>query len=108
MPKNGQTYFKNLLIILSKLSDGAFFEHNTAQKMKFSIKDFFSKCDQIRRKLLYLLKKYLKLDSHLPKNIYFICFDESSLNMMKNAFYFILKALLVLKILNFCLDFLLM
>ena len=24
---------------------------NTAQKMKFSIKDFFSKCDQLRRKL---------------------------------------------------------
>ena len=24
---------------------------HTAQKMKFSIKDFFSKCDQIRRKL---------------------------------------------------------
>ena len=35
---------------------------NTAQKMKFSIKDFFRKCDQIRRKLriwLYLLKKSL-------------------------------------------------
>ena len=34
----------------------------TAQKMKFSIKDFFSKCDQIRRKLLiwpHLLKKSL-------------------------------------------------
>ena len=32
---------------------------NDAQKMKFSIKDFFSKCDQIRRKLRiwsYLLK----------------------------------------------------
>ena len=32
----------------------------TAQKMKFSIKDFFSKCDQIRGKLLlwsYLVKK---------------------------------------------------
>ena len=32
----------------------------TAQKMKFSIKDFFSKCFQIRRKLQiwsYLLKK---------------------------------------------------
>ena len=32
----------------------------TALKMKFSIKDFFSKCDQIRRKLqisLHLLKK---------------------------------------------------
>ena len=24
---------------------------NTAQKMKFSFKDFFTKCDQIRRKL---------------------------------------------------------
>ena len=34
----------------------------TAQKMKFSIKDFFSKCDQIRRKLQiwsHLLKKSL-------------------------------------------------
>ena len=34
----------------------------TAQKMKFSIKDFLSKCDQIRRKLRiwsYLLKKFL-------------------------------------------------
>ena len=32
----------------------------TAQKMKFSIKDFFSKCDQILRKLRiwsHLLKK---------------------------------------------------
>ena len=36
--------------------------HRTAQKMKFSIKDFFSKCDQIRRKLRiwsHLLKKPL-------------------------------------------------
>ena len=35
---------------------------NTQQKMKFSIKDFFSKCDQIRRKLRiwsHLLKKSL-------------------------------------------------
>ena len=34
----------------------------TAQKMKFYIKDFFSKCDQICRKLLiwsHLLKKSL-------------------------------------------------
>ena len=33
-----------------------------AQKMKFSIKDFFSKCDQMRSFLRiwpYLLKKYL-------------------------------------------------
>ena len=35
---------------------------NTTQKMKFSIKGFFSKCDQIRRKLWissHLLKKFL-------------------------------------------------
>ena len=41
---------------------------NTAQKMKFFIKDFFSKCDQIRRKLRiwsHLLKK------SLMKNIIF-------------------------------------
>ena len=37
-------------------------ERLTANKMKFSIKDFFIKCDQIRRKLriwLHLLKKSL-------------------------------------------------
>ena len=35
---------------------------STAQKMKFSIKDFFSKCNQTRRKLRiwsHLLKKSL-------------------------------------------------
>ena len=35
---------------------------NTARKMKFSIKDFFSKCDQIRRNLQiwsHLLNKFL-------------------------------------------------
>ena len=43
-------------LIIFELSDF------TAQKMKFSIKDFFSKCDQIRRKLRiwsHLLKKSL-------------------------------------------------
>ena len=38
------------------------FMNNTAQKMKFSIKNFFSKCDQIHRKLRvwsHLLKKSL-------------------------------------------------
>ena len=36
--------------------------HNTAQKMKFSIKDFFNKCDQIHLRLRiwsHLLKKSL-------------------------------------------------
>ena len=32
---------------------------STAQKMKFSFKDFFSKCDQIR--------SFLRIWSHLPK-----------------------------------------
>ena len=41
------------------------------------------------------------LDSHLPKKIIFICFKESCLKMMKNNFYFILKALFVLKIFKF-------
>ena len=43
---------------------------NTAQKMKFSIKEFFSKCDQIRSFLRiwsHLLKK------SLMKNFIFLC-----------------------------------
>ena len=37
---------------------------NTAQKIKFSIKDFLSKCDQICWKLrIWLLKKFLKENS---------------------------------------------
>ena len=31
---------------------------HTAQKMKFSIKDFFSKCDQISRKLKFSIKYF--------------------------------------------------
>ena len=42
----------------------------------------------------------LKSDPHLPKQIV-ISFTESPLKMIKNAFYFILKALLVLKIFKF-------
>ena len=42
----------------------------------------------------------LNSDSDLSKN-YVIYFIESPLKMMKNAFYFILKALYVLKIFNF-------
>ena len=46
-------------------------------------------------------KLTLKSDSHLPKKYIFICFNKSPLKMMKNAFYFILKALFVLKIFKF-------
>ena len=61
-----------------------------------------------------LCKSYtLKPGSHLPKKFGFFCFSESPLKIIKNDFYFILKALFILKIimlryLNFCPDFLVM
>ena len=45
-------------------------------------------------------KEDLKSDSHLPKKIVF-CLIESSLKMVKNVFYFVLKAFFVLKIFKF-------
>ena len=45
--------------------------------------------------------KALKLDSHLPKKNVLFASNESPLKMMKNVFYFILKAQFVLKIFNF-------
>ena len=44
---------------------------------------------------------FMKSDCHLPKQICFICIYESPLKMMRNAFYFILKAFFVHKIFNF-------
>ena len=59
--KNDMRYLVNLTRAVESLKiwtsiHGLFF---TAQKMKFSIKDFFSKCNQIRGKL--------RIWSHLPK-----------------------------------------
>ena len=42
----------------------------------------------------------LKSGSHLPKK-FVICLIESPLKIMKNTFYFLLKALFVLKIFKF-------
>ena len=39
-------------------------EINTGQKMGFSIKDFFSKCDQIRRKLVTFTAEILNGKNH--------------------------------------------
>ena len=47
------------------------------------------------------LRSNLKSDSRLPKKFLFICFNESPLKMIKNTFYFILKAIFVLKIFEF-------
>ena len=40
----------------------------------------------------------LKLDSHLPNNFFIVCINDSPSKMLKNAFYFILKALFVFNI----------
>ena len=45
--------------------------------------------------------KYFKVGFSPSKKVFFICFNDSPSKMMKNAFYFILKALFVLKIFNF-------
>ena len=55
----------------------------------------------------YIQNYALQSDSHLLK-IRFICCKESPLKMGKNAFYFILKAFFVLKILKFLFDFFVM
>ena len=45
--------------------------------------------------------KSLKSDTHLTKKTWFICFNLRSLKVMKNAFYFILKSLLIIKMFQF-------
>ena len=60
----------------------------TAQKMKFSIKDFFSKCDQIRRNL--------RIWSHLQKKslieyFVFCALNGAIKNEVKNNVLFFIK-----------------
>ena len=43
---------------------------NTAQKMKFSIKDFLSKCDQFTADLVTFTKKILN------EKLYFLCSEN--------------------------------
>ena len=43
----------------------------------------------------------LKSDSHLPKKFFYVLLNDSHSKMMKNAFYFILKAFFVLRIFKF-------
>ena len=56
------------------------FTGRTYQKIKFSIKDFFSKCDRIRKKLWtwsHLVKKFLM------EKIHFLCSAEYINNALK-------------------------
>ena len=48
MSKNSQIHFRNLEAFTDKIYKPEYFIY-AAQKMKFSIKDFLSKCDQIAR-----------------------------------------------------------
>ena len=68
-----------------------------------NINSIRSKISDIREVFGKLQLNYfvLKPGSHLPKKILFIFFNERSLKVMKNAFYFILKVLFVLKIFTF-------
>ena len=67
---------------------------------------WFFKLQRIARSILvFETKKKLKIGLSLSKKICYIFYIESPLKMMKNTFYFIWKALFVLKIFNFCLDF---
>ena len=59
----------------------------TGQKIKFAIKDFFSKCDQIRRKLRiwsHLLKKSL-MENFVFCAVYIFCRNTGKLLFKKNS-----------------------
>ena len=79
------TYFLGLLTFKSSRFPYLFAKKDliiTAQNMKFSIKDFFSKCDQIRSFLriwLHLLKK------SLIENFIFCAVNVSTLDVKQRA-----------------------
>ena len=92
---NVVSYYKGLLcIILHNLLNK--WSHEAMWQIKFII---YPLPQSLRP--LNVVRCDLKSDSHLPKKFLFIYFNESLLKMMKNAFYFILKALFVLKIFRF-------
>ena len=62
------------------------------------VMDFTGQFTQVN---LQYICDILKLETQLPKKKCFICFHESPLKMMKNAFHFILKPLFVFKISEF-------
>ena len=69
------------------------------QAYNLSVLDFVRLNNAGRLIISHLNVNSLKSDSH--QKMFSICFIESSLKMIKNAFYFILKTLFVLKIFKF-------
>ena len=75
--------------ILSRVGLNASFEDflHTAQEMKFSIKDFFSKCDQIRWKLRissHLLRKFLSENFIFCAVACISCLNKTADSISKN------------------------
>ena len=66
-------------------------------KFKWSIADNANNAGISNVKIVVTLK-YLKSDSHLPKNTFFICFNDSPSKIMINTFHFILTTISVIKI----------
>ena len=64
-------------------------------------KCYFEKVNKWRSKIQLKQKYCLKVRLSPSEKNFVICFTESPLKMMKNAFYFILKALSVLKVFKF-------
>ena len=65
--------FSNILVITTKF-DEILLPHN-AQKMKFSIKDFFSKYDEIRS----VLRIWSYTEENLNGKLHFLCSDRKKL-----------------------------
>ena len=73
-----------------------------------SVKTVFLEISQNSQENTCARVSFLKSESQIPKKLFFSCFNESPLKMMKNTFYFILKTLPFSKYLNFCLVILVM
>ena len=69
--------------------------------MEKNIDLFLREISAIKRSLHKKNKFSIKVGLSLSIKICFVRFNETPLKMMKNAFYFILKALFVLKTLKF-------
>ena len=59
------------------------------------------KCYLVKLNLIYCKGYWFKVGLSTSKKVVFICFNESPLKVMKNAYYFMLKAPFVLDIFTF-------
>ena len=88
----------------SLLQDAPGFFYKIAQ-IYFNFQQFLQNMSILLQKATVFVsetrRRSLKSHSHIPKIFFSICFNDSPSKMMKNVFYFILKALFVLKIFKF-------